>query len=324
MPHVIEQFGKQDLASLVKEFGGFVFTPSVLIKCLISQADPATFDKDIIQDLTLRAPDFYLSIYMNEIDKDIVENNLRGGIVGGYIDDATYCLVSKILNTITPLSLNREIELQAHENSRRLSLYDSRRIASAAQHCVPLVTCDPLHFTLCPDEREHIRKFGYADVSIGISESDEDSVEAKVWVFSPKAVSLLLRNSDSKALETIDRTEILSLIDYRATSNIHGSTAEVELRMNGERIHGVATDPGSVDVILRAIEKAVRPYIELTHSNVHLEVSDTTANNDVVQIYLRLHFNEYQFEATVEGLNTLTCSVHAYIKAINAALKSLG
>ena len=323
MPPVIEQFGKQDVASLIKEFGGFVFTPSVLIKCLISKADPATFDKDIIQDLTLRAADFYISIYMNEIDKDIVGNNLRGGVVGGCVDDETYCLVSQMLSTIKPLPLNRDIEFQAHANSRRLSLYDSRRLVSAVQHCVPLVTCDPLHFTVCPDERDHIRRFGYADVSIGMSESDEGPVEVKVWVFSPKAISLLLRNSDPKELETIDRTEILLLKDYKATSNMHGSTAEVELLFDGKSIYGIATDPGSIDVLLRATERAVRPYIELTHSNVHLEISDTTANNDVVQIYLRLHFNEHQFEVTVEGLNALTCSIRAYVKAINAALKYL-
>ena len=259
---------------------------------------------------------------MNEVDINIVENNLQGAVVGKCIDDEAYCLVSQVVSSVRPLPFNPEIEAQAHENSRKISLYDSRRLIAAFQHGVSLVTCDPTHFTLCPFEREHIRKFGYADISIGESESDDGLVDAKVWVFSPRALSVLLRNLDSNTLESTNRSEMLSLVNYTARSDINGSTAEVELLFDGETLRGNAADPGAIDVLLRAVEKAVEPYIRLTRSNVHLEMSDTTANNDVVQIYLRLHINGHQFEATTEGLNTLTCSVHAYLRTINAALSS--
>ena len=319
MPSVIEQFGKLSTAALIAELGGFMFAPSVLIKCLMSAVGSATFDRDVVQNLTLRAEDFCLRTYINEVDRDIVLDNLRGQRIGNCIDDADYSLASQVLESIVLLPFNSDIEAHAHEISSKMPFYDARRLVSASQHDVSLVTCEPLHFTRCPLERDHIERFGYADVSIGKSESDEGLIDSKVWIFSPESLSLLLRNRAE--LQRTDRVEILSLVNYETSSNLRRSTAKVELCLNGEIIKGTATDQGAIDVLLRATEKAVQPYIELTSKNVHLQMSDTTANNDIVQICLRLNLNGCRFEATVEGDNALECSLRAYIKAINAALK---
>lgn len=317
-----ERFKNLTIAERASELGGFVLTPSVIIECLITEADPETFYQEAVRNITIRADDFFgLKAYMLEADKVIVQKNLEHSVLCGCISSETYLLVLRVVDSITSLPLNRELEIHAHEYSDNLALYNARRLLTALHHGASLVTCDPLEFTSRTDEREQIEMFGYADIFVAQSEVDGELIDANVWTLNPEALWSLMKTLEVDELCATDRAEILSLLDFSHSSSPHGSKAEVVLSLRGKTLCGSAVDEGSIDVLLRATEQAVKEYVQIDKSNVYIHLADTTANNDVVAIYLRLKLNGYRFEATVKGLNTLKCALQAYIQIINAVLK---
>ncbi|MEL7356380.1 MAG: alpha-isopropylmalate synthase regulatory domain-containing protein [Cyanobacteria bacterium J06560_6] len=325
MHPIQEQFKNLTISEIAAELGGFVLTPSVPIECLISEADPETFYKEAIQNITIRADDFFgLRTYMSVADKNIVLQDLERSVLGNCISEDSCRSVLAVLNSIRSLPFNREIERHAHEYSDKLALYNARRLLTALYHGASLVTCDPLEFTSCPHEQEYIRTFGYADICVGQSELDGELIDVKIWVFTPEALWNLMRTAEPQELNTVEKAEMLSLVDFSHSSDLSGCTGEVVLSLDGNILRGSATDQGAIDVLLRATERAVRRYIYLDKTNVHIHLSDTTANNDVVEIYLRLKIDGYRFEAIARGVNTLECSLRAYVEIINAVLKKWG
>ncbi|MEO1682111.1 MAG: hypothetical protein AAFS06_02480 [Cyanobacteria bacterium J06631_12] len=322
MHPIQERFGNLTTEEIAAELGGFVLTPGVIIECMISEADPETFYREAIQIITTRREDFLgLESYMGEADKEIVLQNLERSILGRCISEEDCRSVLAVLNSIRSLLFNREIERHAHEYSNRLALFNARRLLTALHHGASLVTCDPLEFTSCPHEREHIKMFGYANICVEQSELDGEPTDTKVWVFTPEALWQLMRTEERRELNTVERNEMLSLVNFRHSSDLDGCIGEVVLSLNGNILRGSATDQGAIDVLLRATEQAIRSYVHLDKTNVHIHLSDTTANNDVVEIYLCLKLDGDNFEATSRGVNTLECALRAYVDIINAVLR---
>lgn len=337
MSHVIERFPSLDITSLAAELGGILFTPSVFVNCLISSKNHSSLYHGAVLNILGRSTDFMLKGYMIEIDKHIVKDNLINARAGGIITPEKFGIIEGALNWLTTLKCSPCVEVEANIRSGKMSLYDARRLETAFQHDLTVLTCEPEDFTSSPDELSHIFRYEYVDVQVG-SSIDIDDLEkdtcAKVWLFKPEALATILNrfNPNFRICET-NRNEILSLVDFEVSSKMSGSHAHVQLSMGDKFLTGNTHQEGPIDAVLRAIENALVDVIDLSDCDVHHRVSDTTTEKDSIRVRIRLNIPERYFErvsspincfeSTDESQNMLLSTAQAYVKALNTFLKEL-
>jgi len=337
MEKALQQFSGLDINQLAAELGGILFTPSIFINCLISSRNRSSLYGDAVLSILGRSTDFLLKGYIIEIDKHIVMDNLRNAKRGGYITPERAGIVEGALHSLTALPCNPEIEIEAHCNSNKMSLYDARRMETAFQHDLTVLSCEPGQFTQCPDELNHLFRYEYADIAIGPSinlDEPEAKTRAKVWVFKPEALDTLLCRFDPNArICEANRDTILSLKDYQLTSNRGSSHASVQLLFKDQLLAGQSQQIGPIDAVIRAIETALKDIITVNGDNIHHRVSDTAAKHDKVRVSIRIHVPEHyfpqwispskKFEAVHESRNTVLSTAVAYVKVLNTILKEI-
>lgn len=334
MSNIINESTDIDLNPLVAKLGGILFTPSVFVNCLISSKSRSSLYASSVLNILGRSTDFLIKGYIIEIDKHIVQDNLDNAKSGGYITPEKVGMIEGALDSLTVLKRNPDVEAEANDRSNKLSLYDARRIETAFQHNLAILSSEPEHFTIDSDELYHIFQHEYADISIGDSidvDKLESDLHAKVWVFKPAALDKLFSNARSEDFpDEVNRDKILDLIDFHVSSSMSGSEARVKLSMRGEILVGIAEQEGPIDAVLRSIEAALTEVIEIDSCDVHHRVSDTTKKQDSVVVSVRLsasghHFRDTNyfinsFEAADIGKNTLLSTAKAYVKAWNTVL----
>ena len=194
----------------------------------------------------------------------------------------------------------------------------------------------PEHFTQDPDEQIHIFQYGYAYICVGVSTDIEESeIErpAKIWVFNPKTLAVLLNDlEDQSSFASTDRSEQLNFESYKLNSNNSGSFSRVRLTLDNRVLVGEAQEEGPIDAILRAIEDALNGVISLRNVSVHHRVSDTTTEKNTIRVSIRLckinlgsqYLLPRYIEATDESKDLHLSTARAYTKALNTLIKETG
>lgn len=338
MPDVIERFSSIEIAELAMELGGILFTPSVFVNCLISTESIASIHSQVVLSILGRSTDFMLKGYMIETDKNIVVDNLRNADLGGYITPERFGIIQGALDNLSTIKCCPNIEIEANLRTRNMPLYDARRVETALQHGLTLLSSEPECFTLDVDELSHIFKHEYSDVVVGKAVSlealDEDEIDAKIWIFKPEALATLLNRSRYDVrMENADRSEVLSLINCDIRSGMLESSASVILEFRGDQLSGHADQEGPIDATLRAVENALSSLIDLSDCDVHHRDSDTTTIRDSVRVRIRLSISERLcsrlrhttkcFVATDESQNMLVSTARAYVKVLNTLMREL-
>lgn len=337
MPHVLERFSGPDMSSLAADLGGILFTPSVFISCLISNVSRSSLYGNSVLNILGRSTDFMLNGYMIEIDKNIVRDNLINANQGEFITPEKFGIIQGALDSIKTLNCRPCIEAEAHKRSCQIALYDARRLETAFHHNLTVLTCEPEHFTIDPNELNHIFSYEYADVSVGEAAAidvPEESLAAKVWVFKPEALSTLLNHfGPGTYVRKTDRSTTLSLTGYQLTSTLSGSRARVELLLDDRVLVGESNQLGPIDATLRAVERALMHEINLSGIKVHHRVSDTTTERDTARVSVRVNIpsqyasqvrSPFNFiEANDESADTLLSTARAYVKALDILLREL-
>ncbi len=337
MPHVLIRFADYDMTELVTELGGILCTPSVLIDCLISKGRRSSLYSSAVHCILGRATDYLLKSYIIKIDEDIVRGNLTNAKKAKLVTFEEFQKIQEYVASLKTLKCSQSVEEEANKKREILPLYDARRIETAFQHGLTILTCEPEYFTNNSDEREHIFKYGYADICIGSSElfggkEEEHEDLVKVWVFTPEAFSILLNRYDPHmTVDHTDRTRILSLTDFNSSCNLEKSCANVCLTLDDTKLYGNTEQTGPIDAVLRSIEDPLREYINFEDCDVHLRISDTTTERDTVTVHLEFSVPHLSgrytasrdgvFRTIVEGDNTLLTIAQAYVGVLNTVLK---